>query len=118
MKSLAIFIAALSVGCAKQEEPKATESKATPLGFVHVDSACVGKIKPRNPKNSPLYQYQDPLDDSKWHFYVQGYVQASEAEGCWKLGLIPLDYRDSEQRAEDLPSVHEPVYRPGEEPKP
>ncbi len=115
MRTAILITALLCTGCEDKRKPEPVQ----PLGFVHADSACVGKIKPRNPQNSPLYQYQDPVDDSKWHFYVEGYVQASEAEGCWKLGLVPLDYRDPEQRAPDLPNEQDPQYwpqRPDEKP--
>jgi hypothetical protein len=44
----------------------------------------------------------------------QGYVPAPYP-ACWVLGWVPYT---GDWHAPDLGTVHEPVYRPGEEPKP
>lgn len=56
-----------------------------------------------------------PTDD--WMGTLEeGYVKGTWIyPDCWVKGWVPYT---KIVRAPDLPSVHEPVYRPGEEPKP
>lgn len=57
----------------------------------------------------PLMASEDGL--TTWE---RGYVRDPVGVNCWVLGWIPYT---KIVRAPDLPSVHEPVYRPGEEPQ-
>jgi hypothetical protein len=44
------------------------------------------------PAQTDLWAVPDPLDDTRWHNMVPGWVPADCAVGCWQVGQVELVY--------------------------
>lgn len=106
---LVVVALAAVVGCKQDARPIAQ--------FAAVEPTCDTVAKPTwpdmyetNGANEPGIK---PTDD--WMGTLEeGYVKSTWIyPDCWVKGWVPYT---KIKRAPDLPSVHEPVYRPGEEP--
>lgn len=110
----AALLLLIAIACVACDRTTPTET-ARPLGIVAATNDCAVVPKPTpEPPQTVLWSEQDPNDDNVWRFYVPGWVPAPDKAECWEVGRVPLRYHNDDKS----PLVHEPVYRPGEEPVP
>lgn len=119
MKILIAIAALTLVGCQKQDQPPVAKFVLTPA-----TETCANVPMPSWPvefdENHSQIQPEVravPGPEGLWNASEeQAFVPAQTPvypDHCWEIGWVP---HTKIKHAPDLPSVQEPVYRPGEEP--